>query len=140
MGETILLIVCFGLIVFFGIRDMKARQDRESHEWWLSDVKACIHRVECEFQWRCREIAEEEFARQKFSEYKYRVRITELEETYKKELTEKVIAQKRVHITTIPDYLIVEYNRNISDIADTFRYFGILLNRKERPNGISQIV
>lgn len=129
-GEAILLVAYFGLFMYVCIRDIKTHQDRKSHEWWLSDVRDCIHSVECEFRRNCLKIAEEEFSQQKYSEYKYNVRISELKEKYKEELTEKIVIQKRVNITTVPEHLIREYERNISEIADTFCDFGNIMSEQ----------
>ena len=126
MGEAILLALWFGTTIFLGCKIEHDRRKRASHEWWISDVKDCIHSIESDFQWNCKKITEDEFARQRFDEHRYRIRIRELEEKYKNELTEKVIAQKRVTVTTIPEHLVREYERNISNIADTFLYFANL--------------
>lgn len=132
MAEAILLILWVGTTIFLGWRIESDRKGRESHEWWLSDVKECLNSVQCEFWRRCQEIAEEEFSKLRFNECKYSARIGELEKAYKEEAVEKVNAQKRIYITTVPEHLIREYNRHISDIADTFRYFGNYVNRKEQ--------
>lgn len=91
---------------------------------WLFDVRESIHSIECEFRWKCEKIAEEEFSKPSFDEYRYSVRIRELEEAYKNNLTDRIIALKRVRVTTVPDHLEREYLSNISDISYTFRYFG----------------
>ena len=129
MSEAILGISCFALIMYIVIRDYKTRTDRESHEWWLSEVRECIHSIECEFRRKCKKIAEEEFSKTTFNEYRYSKRIWELEDTYKTNLTDRVSALKRVRVTTVPDHLEREYLRNISDISSTFRYFGSLYHQ-----------
>lgn len=127
MGEAILLALWAGTSLFFICREIKTKDDRESHEWWLSEVKDCISSIEGEFRCNCKKITEEEFTRQRFDYYKYSGRISELEEKYKNELTEKVIAKKRVTVRTVPEHLAREYERNISDIAYTFRFFARLI-------------
>lgn len=132
MVEAILLIACFALFMYIGIRDYITRNERESHEWWLSEVKACIHSIEYEFREKCQIIVEEHLSQQQFNKYEYSVKINELEALYKKDLTEKIIAQKRgIRVTTLPDHLVREYNRNISIIADTFRYFGNKMSEQQ---------
>lgn len=116
--------------MYIGIRDYITRNERESHEWWLSEVKECMHCVECEFQMGCQLLAEKHLSHKRFNEYA--VKISELEALYKKDLTEKIIAQKRgIRVTTLPDHLVREYNRNISVIADTFRYFGNMMSEQQ---------
>jgi hypothetical protein len=135
-GEILSIILFAALIIILVYHDRKAR-DRERHEWWLSDVRSCLRSIEYEFRRNCEKITEEELARRKFDEYKHSVRIGELKEKYIQEMTEKAIALKRVHITTIPEHLAKEYEENISDIADTFRYLGSLISVERSTNGIS---
>lgn len=131
MAEAILLILWVGTTIFLGCKIERERKDRESHEWWLSNVKESIYSIESEFRWRCQEIAEEESSNLRFNKYNYSIRISELEKTYKETFTEKVVAQKRVHITTIPEHLVREYNSHISDTADTFRHLGTYITNRE---------
>lgn len=127
MVEAILLTLWLGTALFLGYKIDSDRKNRESHEWWLSEVKDCISSIEGEFRCNCEKITEEEFTRQRFDYYKYIGRISELEKKYKNELTEKVIAKKRVTVTTVPEHLAREYESNISDIAYTFRFFARLI-------------
>lgn len=129
MAEAILLILWIGSTIFLGLKIENDRNNRESHMWWLSEVKECIHCIECEFRRKCEKIAEEELSKPSFDKYRYGGRIEELEEAYKKDLTDRVIAIKRVRVTTIPNHLEKEYLRNISDISYTFRYFGNLYHQ-----------
>lgn len=126
MADAILLALLIGSICFFGIKMENDRQSRESHAWWLSDVRSCIVSIEAEFRRKCKKIAEEEFSKQSFNESRYRSRIRDLENSYRYDLTDRVIALKSVRVTTIPDHLEQEYIRNISDISDIFLYFGDL--------------
>lgn len=130
MGEAILLALWVGTSVFFICREEKAKNDRESHAWWLSDVRASIDTIECEFRRLCKKIAEEEFSKPSFNEYRYSSRIRELEEAYKTDLTNRIIALHRVRVTTVPDHLVREYEINISNIAYTFRYFGNIMSEQ----------
>lgn len=129
MGESILLILWVATTLFLGIKIENNRKNRENHAMWLSDVRDSIHTIECEFRRKCEKIAEEEFSKPSFDEHRYSGRIWELEEAYKTDLTDRVIALHRVRVTTVPDHLEQEYLRNISDISSTFRYFGNLYHQ-----------
>lgn len=131
MGEAILLVLWIGTTIFLGCKIEHDRKERESHEWWLSDVKSCLRSIECEFRQHCEKITEEELERRNFDECRYRERLGELREKYLREMTEKAISLKRARITTIPNHLATEYEKNISDIADTFRYFGSLMSEQK---------
>lgn len=124
MGESILLILWFATTMFLGFKIENDRKNRESHAGWLSEVRASIHTIEWEFHRKCEKIAEEEFSKPSFNGNRYNIRIRELEEAYKTDLTDRIIALKRVRVTTVPEHLEREYLSNISDISYTFRYFG----------------
>lgn len=152
MTEEILLSLWLGTLVFacifFGFKEMKDRKDRESHEWWLSDLKECIKSVENEFSRRCFEITEYTFSQ--YTErldklipsstvFEYQVdaifdiihkhtdSINNLKKQYVDNLYDMVLEQKRITIKTIPDYLIKEYEINLSKIADTHYHFNSLI-------------
>ena len=127
MGEALLLALWLGTTIFLGCKIERGRKERESREWWLSDVKGCISGIKGDFRRDCEKIAENEFSRQIFDECRYSNKIRELEEKYKGELTEKVIARMgKYRVKSVPEHLIREYECNISEIADLFRYFGKL--------------
>ena len=129
MGESILLILWFVTTMFLGFKIENDRKNRESHAGWLSDVRESIHTIECEFRRKCEKIAEEEFSKPSFNVNRYDIRIRELEEAYKTDLTDRIIALHRVRVTTVPEHLEREYLSNISDISYTFRYFGNLYHQ-----------
>ena len=129
MAESILLVLWIGTTIFLGLKIENDRNNRESHAMWLSNVRDSIHTIECEFHRKCEKIAEEEFSKPSFDEHRYSGRIWELEEVYKNNLTDRVIALHRVRVTTVPEHLEREYLRNISDISYTFRYFGNLYHQ-----------
>ena len=129
MGEAILLTLWFGTTLYLCWKIENERKERENHAWWLSDLKECIHAIECEFRSKCEKISEEEFTKPTLNEYQYVVRIRELEEAYKNNLIDRVISLHRVRVTTIPNHLEREYLRNISDISYTFQYFGNLYHQ-----------
>ena len=83
MAEAILLVLWVGTTIFLGCKIDSDRKKRESREWWLSDVKGCIHSIESDFRRNCKKITEDEFAQQRFDKYRYSIRIRELEEKYK---------------------------------------------------------
>ena len=146
MTEAILLSLCIGTFIFFGCKEMKQRHDRESYEWWLSELKGCINCVEHEFSHRCFEITENTF-----SQYAKRLdkltptafdfqintlfdivnnhtdSIDELKEQYIDNLYDKVQEQKKITVKTIPDHLIRDYEINLSKIADTHYHFASLM-------------
>ena len=123
IGEVILLIICVGSWLFWGMKEHINRKKREGYEWWLSDIRECIHSIECEFRRNCQNIAKNRLSQKRLNDFEYYDAIRTLEKKYKEELTDRIIAQKRVRVTTIPESLVREYERNISDIADTFIFF-----------------
>ena len=129
MTEAIMLALWMGTILFFGIRDYKERNQRESHERWLSDLRDCLHSIESEFRWRCQEIAE---ANQSQRDYDINnVQISELKKEYLNELYSKVIERKGKYFAkTLPDYVVKEYEVNISKIADIYLDLGKLYLRR----------
>ena len=130
MAEAILLVLWVGTSLFFIWREKKASDDRESHEWWLSEVKECIHSIECEFRRNCQKIVEEDFSTKR-TEHRYYVRIEELKDKYKEELTEKVVARMgKYRVKSIPEHVAREYERNISEIAYTFCNFGNFMSER----------
>lgn len=117
MSEAILLALWVGTALFFIMREIKTNNDRESHEWWLSDLRECLHSIENEFSRRCFEIVKN--SQQKYSSYLSQ--ISELQDEYKNEVYNKVLATKRITVKTIPQRLLSEYERNISEIANIYR-------------------
>lgn len=130
MTEAILLALWIGTILFFGIREYKERNERESHEWWLSDLRDCLHSIEGEFRRRCQELAE---TYQSHRDYDlYNVQISELKKEYISELYDKVIAIKGEYfVKTLPDYIVKEYETNISKITDIYLDLGKLYLRRK---------
>lgn len=117
MAEAILLTLWVGTFLFFGCREMKARKERDSHELWLSELRDCLHGIENEFSRRCFKIIKRD---QSLSSSLSQ--ISELKKEYINEVHEKISAQKRVTVNNgIPDHVLKEYERNISDIADIYR-------------------
>ena len=129
MTEAIMLVLWFGTVMFFGIREYAKEKQRESHEWWLSDLRDCLHSIEGEFRWRCQGIAE---ANQSLRDYDlYRAKINELKNEYLNELYNKVIERKgNSFAKTLPDYIVTEYEANISKITDIYLDLGNLYLRR----------
>lgn len=113
MSEAILLALWIGTALFFIIWEKKARDDRESHELWLSELRECLHSIENEFSRRCLDITQD---------ISYSINISNLKKEYIEEVYKKVISRKGEHfLKTLPEYIVKEYERNISDIADIYR-------------------
>lgn len=153
MVEAILLVVCFGLFMFIGIRETKTRQDKENHAIWLSECRECTHSIENEFRRRCHEITENTISL--YNEYliyncvlieghphitqintviyitdNHHKAIKELKDEYISESKKKIEQRQMYGITSIPDHLAKEYEKNISEIAETYYNFGKLLSAK----------
>lgn len=129
MTEAIMLALWVGTILFFGIREYKERNQRESHESWRSELRDCLHGIEGEFRWRCQEIAEANQSQHDYDTYK--AQIKELKKEYLNELYNKVIGKKgKYFVKTLPDYIVKEYEVNISKIADIYLDLGELYLRR----------
>lgn len=129
MTEAIMLALWVGTTLFFVCREIKQKSDRESHEWWLSDLRDCIHSIEGEFRWRCQEIAEANQSQRDCDTYK--AQIKELKKEYLNELYNKVIERKGKYFAkTLPDHIVKEYEVNISKIADIYLDLGELYLRR----------
>ena len=129
MIEAIMCTLWLGTTLFFICREIKINDDRESHEWWISDLRDCLRSIEGEFRWRCQEIAETEQSRRDYDLYE--AQISELKKEYVTELYNKVIERKgKYSVKTLPDYVIREYEYNISKIADIYFDLGKLYLRR----------
>lgn len=135
MTEAIMLALWVGTAIFFTCREIKINDDRKSHERWLSDLRECIHSIERHFSRECEKIVTDAFSGRNVKGEividEYRKAITELKNEYTNNLYEKIVAQKRMYrIKSVPEHLENEYKRNISDIADTYRYFGDFMTKQ----------
>lgn len=130
MTEAILLVLWAGTVLFFICREIKINNGRESHEWWLSDLRDCLHSIEGEFRWHCREIAEANQSQRDFDMYK--AQINELKKEYLNELHNKIIERKgKCFVKTLPDYIVKEYEANISKTTDIYLNLGELYLRRK---------
>jgi hypothetical protein len=150
--EVILLVAGFGAFVFIGLRDMKNRKDREEHEEWLGASRDCLYSIEYEFRRRCEEKTKTYFNKYSDQLYhmphldttvreykirfmfdnvqKYREEIDELKNEYLNEVYAKSIQGERHYkyrLNSLPKYVVKEYERNITEIADTFKEFSGLM-------------
>lgn len=133
MTEAILLALWSGTTLFFICREIKINDDRKSYEWWLSNLRKCIHSIERHFSRDCERIITDAFSGRNIKGEiiidEYRKKITELKEEYINNLYEKIVVRKgKYSIKTVPEHLVNEYERNISDIADTYLKFGEQIN------------
>lgn len=118
MSEAILLVLWVGTSLFFICREIKAKSDRESHEMWISEIKECLRSIEREFSRSCQDIANN--THQQYSSFL--TQISELEKQYKNEVYKNITSKKGEYFAAhIPDYIIKNYERNISFIADIYR-------------------
>ena len=118
MTEAILLTLWIGTSLFFICKDIKEKSDRESHEYWLSELRECLHSIENEFSCRCLDITKK--TNQTYSSFLEE--ISELKEEYINDVCNKLTAKKGIYfLKTLPDFTIKEYERNISEIADIYR-------------------
>ena len=112
MSEAILLGLWVGTALFFIVRETKAKTNRESHEWWLSELRECLHSIENEFSRRCLDITQAS---------SYDINIGNLKKEYIEEVYNKVVSRKgKYFLKSLPDYIVTEYERNISEIADIY--------------------
>ena len=128
MTEAIFLVLWFGTVMFFVFREIKINDDRKNREHYRSELRYCLHSIECEFQKHCQEIITNAFSGRNVSGGvvvdKYWEEIATLKEEYTNRLYEKVDERMKRKVSTLPDHLIEEYERNISEIACTFRNIG----------------
>ena len=129
MAEAILLFMWVGSCLFFICREIKQKSDREGHTWWRSELRETIYRIEREFEWKCREIITDSFTHKNILGEiiigEYWKKITELKNKYKTNLYEDIIVRMgKYRVKSIPEDLEIEYERHISEIADTYRCFG----------------
>lgn len=147
MGEAILLMLWFGFTLFLIIKEKHDRDTREGREWWISEVRECIHSIELEYQSKCEKITEKYFEKyidviglngyRLISEERlnlilseYRSRINELKDDYLQSVIERIVERKgKYFITSMPAYLEKEYETDISRIADTFYEFHNCMER-----------
>lgn len=130
MVEAILIPLWVGTAFFFIMREQKEKNDRESHEWWLSELKECLHGIESEFRRRCHEIIEDAILHRKYNTDP-RKQIRELKKEYMDQVYNKVSERRgQYFLKTLPNHIQREYERNLSDIEDIYRDLCYTLQEK----------
>ena len=129
MTEAIALTLWVGTFLFFGIREYKERNKRETRELWTSELRDCLRRIENEFHRHCKEISEASQSQRDYDLYK--TQISELKKEYLNELYNKVAEKKwNGFAKTLPGYIVEEYENNISKITDIYLDLGELYLRR----------
>ena len=128
MVEALLLVLWVGTSLFFIVREIREKNNRESHEKWLLEIISVTHGIGYEFRQECIEALDStRNIMGKLILDKYRKKIYALQQEYTNNLYEKIserIARRGYYsVKSIPEYLEREYERNISDIAYTFLHF-----------------
>ena len=140
----VLLFTIFALCFYF---ERKEKQ-RKEYECWVYDCRQCLVRITNSFRRDCQTIAEETFTKytsiiqQKsyrctpdYMTYSflsdYQKSIDSLKEDYIENVTIKAKeAMRHYTLTSIPDYLIEEYIKQLSDIYYSFRDFSYLMRKQ----------
>ena len=123
MTEAILLALWVGTSLFFMCREIKEKNSRESHEFWLSELRECLHGIENEFSMKCSKIVEQIFTLRNISHSVYLSQISDLKNEYTHNIQNKIKSRKGEYfVRTLPGYIVKEYERNISDIAHIYNH------------------
>lgn len=121
MAEVILIPLWVGTALFFIMRETKGKNDRESHEWWLSELRECLHSIESEFRRQCHDIIDDAISKREYITYKPQRKIEELKKEYLDKVYSKVAERRgQYFLKNLPNYIRKEYERNLSDIADIY--------------------
>ena len=137
----LLLFVPFLLCFYYERKEKKQKE----HEDWIYDCRQCLLRIARSFRWDCQSLAEEAFTKytntiqNKCYRYMpgymtcsflsdYKKAIETLKEDYIENMTAKAKEIMRYYtFTSIPNFLVEEYTKEISDIYNTFRDFEYLM-------------
>lgn len=135
------LLALFLLCFYYDRKEKK----RKEHEDWIYDCRQCLFRIANSFRRDCHAIAEDAFAKYtnilQHKSYRhmpdymtnsflsdYLESLDSLKEDYLGNVPDKVKETMRYYtFTSIPDFLIEEYSKLISDIYNTFWDFGHLM-------------
>ena len=130
MTEAILLVLWVGTSLFFMYREMKANKDREDHDWWRSDCKDCLHRIESEFREKRQKISDNYISQYgQHDPREHSTAIKNLKNDYIENVLDKAIAIKgKYSIKSLPADLVRDYKRRINDIADIYSHFEALIS------------
>lgn len=138
--KMLILGACFAWLMTALYYEHKQREKRNGEEWWY-DRRNLLKSIAYEFECQCWEETEKALERHnkivcRYSPYSitayereflsrvisnYGNTLNELKQKYISELNEKYVAKVgKYRAGTLPEDLISEYKRNISDISDTF--------------------
>lgn len=149
MTESILLALWVGTSIFFICREIKIKDSQRSHEYLLSELRYCLHRIQNEFRSQCQEhtkmfflhynerlnridscsggSVEEFLVRDLLDDIRdYQSTIDKIKQQHIDNVYDKV-QEKFNRSSNIPEHLMKEYEQNIKDISDTFHNFGYLM-------------
>lgn len=144
MADFIACIALFALVAL-GFYYERKEKKREEHEEWLYACRQCLLGITRNFRGDCQALAEETFSEysntilQKKYRYApdymtysflsdYHKSIDALKEDYIENVAVKAKEIMRYYtFTSIPSFLIEEYNKQISDIHYAFHGFGYLM-------------
>ena len=147
MADFIACIALFALFLL-GLYYERKNKKRDEHEEWLYSCRQCLLRITRSFRRDCQALAEEAFAKysntllQKrycytpdYMTYSflsdYRKSIDALKEDYTDNVIKKFNeAMGCTTITSIPNYLIEEYYKQLSDIYYSFCDLGYLMRKQ----------
>lgn len=160
MEDALLLIAVFVFFFSHLFRDHREKE-RQDHEWWVSDCRNALKAVSCEFEQSCWEITDRYFEQHNrilcgYSRYTVTAKeldtlsrisrdhlraIKALKMDYLENPENASAWKSRMRNRTPPDYLMKEYQAEVSDIADAFfRINDIMRTQAEeiRPQSIEE--
>lgn len=130
------------------IRICAKKQDKKDHEGWIYNCRQCLVRITHIFRSDCQSIAEKAFVQYttiiQNGNYKhmpdymtysflseYQKSLKALEVDYIENVTAKAKEMLRSYkFDSLPNYLVEEYTKEISDIRYAFSDFGHLMQRQ----------
>ena len=139
--SCMLLLVIFILCFYYDRKEKK----RKEHEVWIYDCRQCLFRISRSFRRDCQSLAEEAFTKYTntiqnkgncytpaYMTYSFLSDYKKAIETLKEDYIENVTAKSNeimrcYSFTSIPNFLIEEYTKEISDIYNTFCDFEYLM-------------
>lgn len=143
-------IACTALFALFALGFYYERKEkkRKEHENWIYDCRQCLLGITRNFRGDCQAISEEAFAKYSntllrkrycytpdYMTYSFLSDYRKSIDTLKEDYTDNVIkklneAMGRTTITSIPNYLIEEYCKQLSDIYYSFCDFAYLMRKQ----------
>lgn len=144
MKDLMILAAIFALLALCFYYEHK-EEKRKQHENWIYDCRQCLVRITNSFRRDCQAVAEDAFMKytnillhksyRHMPDYitcsflsDYQKALDNLKEDYLENVTEKVKEARLCYtFTSIPNFLIEEYTKLISDIYNTFWDFKSLM-------------